>query len=63
MLASKHRVPSEVHSYGCSVCGCSLVLLLPATPADLHKDSPEEAAKRPANCWLPKALDGSKNPA
>jgi hypothetical protein len=63
MLASKHRVPSEVHSYACNVCGCSLVLLLPATPADLHKDSPEEAEKRPKACWIPKALDESNNPA
>jgi hypothetical protein len=63
MLASKHRVPSEVHNHACSVCGCSLVLLLPATPPDLHKDSPEEAAKRPKDCWIPKALDESSNSA
>lgn len=52
MLANRHRVPKEVSGFKCGCCGCSLMLLLPATKEDLHVDSPEEAAKRPPNCWM-----------
>lgn len=52
MIANKNRVPSKVSDYRCGVCGCSLMLLLPATSKDLHKDSPEEAKNRPKTCWL-----------
>ena len=51
-LANKHRVPSEISKYSCGVCGCSLMLLLPATEKDLHKDSPAELKKRPLTCWM-----------
>jgi len=53
-LANRHRVPRDIADYKCGVCGCSLLLLTPATEKDLHKDSPEEAKKRPRQCWLPK---------
>ena len=56
ILANRHRVPPEVKDYACNVCGCSLMLLLPATPQDLHKDSGKEAAERPERCWLTDAL-------
>jgi hypothetical protein len=55
MLANRHRLPKEIKDFACGVCGCSLQLLLPATKEDLHKDSPEEAAKRPEQCWLTSA--------
>jgi hypothetical protein len=54
VLANKHRVPADLNGQKCNVCGCSLMLLIPATEADLHKDSPEEAEKRPASCWMKK---------
>lgn len=54
-MANKHRVPDDVSRYSCGVCGCSLMLLLPAQKEHLHKDSPEEAAERPEHCWVPKA--------
>lgn len=58
VLANKHRVPPDLNGQKCNVCGCSLMLLVPATEKDLHKDSPEEAKKRPAVCWI-KKLDMS----
>jgi len=58
VLANKHRVPADLNGQKCNVCGCSLMLLIPATEADLHKDSPEEAKKRPASCWI-KLLDNT----
>ena len=51
-FANRHRVPDSVSKYRCGVCECSLMLLLPATDADMHQDSPEEAEKRPDGCWL-----------
>jgi hypothetical protein len=57
-LASKHRVPPEAHGRACGVCGCSLMMLLPAAGPDLHADSADEAARRPPACWLPQALRG-----
>ena len=53
-LANKHKVPSDIADYKCDVCGCSLMLLIPATEKDQHKDSPEEAKFRPRQCWLPR---------
>lgn len=52
-LANRHRVPERIKDYRCNVCKCSLMLLLPATPADFHVDSPEEAVKRSkTKCWM-----------
>ncbi len=51
------QVPDELANRKCGVCGCSLLLLIPAVPANLHKDSPKEAeirAKEAPNCWLRK---------
>ena len=53
-LANRHRVPRYIADYKCNVCGCSLMLLVPATEKDLHKDSAKEAKKRPSTCWLKK---------
>lgn len=53
-IANRHRVPKDIADYKCSVCGCSLLLLLAATDKDLHKDSPQEAKRRPLTCWLKK---------
>jgi hypothetical protein len=58
VLANKHRVPADLNGQKCGVCGCSFMLLIPATEDDLHKDSPEEAKKRPDKCWM-KKLDTS----
>jgi hypothetical protein len=52
LLANRHRVSPEVKDYACGVCGCALLLLLPATPGDLHVDSEKEASERPEKCWL-----------
>lgn len=57
-IANKNRLPSSVKDYKCNVCGCSLMLLLPATAKDLHRDSPEEAKNRPKTCWLTAAVKG-----
>jgi hypothetical protein len=51
-LANKHRLPDEIKGKSCGVCGCSLMLLLPATDKDLHVDSPEQAKERPKSCWM-----------
>ena len=51
-LANKHRLPEEIKGKSCGVCGCSLMMLLPANEKSLHRDSPEEAAQRPADCWI-----------
>lgn len=55
-LSIKHRVPREMSSSSCGVCGCSLLLLVPALPKNLHEDSPEEAQKRPNACWMKAVL-------
>lgn len=51
-LSSKYRVHPDMRDYSCGVCGCSLLLLLPATAENLHRDSEAERAARPAKCWL-----------
>jgi len=56
LLANRHKVPAEVKDYSCGVCGCALMLLLPATKEDLHVDSEKEAKERPERCWLTDAL-------
>ena len=52
MIANRNRVPNSIRSYSCGVCGCNLMLLIPATEKDQHKDSPAEAKQRPAACWM-----------
>lgn len=52
MLANRHRVPREIAGYSCNVCGCSLLLLVPALKKDLHVDSEKESNDRPDNCWI-----------
>lgn len=55
MMVNRHRVPNSLASYKCGVCGCSLMMLLPALPEDLHKDSPEQAELRQSrapSCWV-----------
>jgi hypothetical protein len=59
ILANAHRVPKDVSAYSCGVCGCSLMLLLPARGVALHKDTPEEARERPDSCWIKKVDAGS----
>lgn len=51
-LANRHKVPRDVSKKMCGVCKCSMLLLLPALPEDLHKDTHEEDEARPANCWV-----------
>jgi hypothetical protein len=51
-LANKHRVPKDIAGYRCGVCKCSLMLLIPATEKDQHKDSPQEEKRRPLTCWM-----------
>lgn len=53
-IANRHRVPKEIADYKCNICKCSLMLLIPATEKDQHKDSPQEAKRRPLTCWLKK---------
>lgn len=55
-LANKHRVPAELGDSVCRACGCSLLLLIPATKENLHVDSPAESRRRPGRCWLKQAL-------
>lgn len=52
-IANKNRLPSELKDYACSVCGCSMQLLLCAK--NPHTDSEKERARRlkgNKNCWL-----------
>ena len=51
-LANQHRVSDKIANKHCSVCGCSMMLLLPVLLEDAHKDTPEQRAMRPKNCWL-----------
>lgn len=51
-LSGKHGVPSSVSGFSCGVCGCNLLLLLPATKENIHQDSEAEAKVRPENCWI-----------
>ena len=51
-LANKHRLPEEIKGKSCGVCGCSLMLLLPATEKDLHVDNEKESRERPESCWV-----------
>lgn len=51
-IANKNRLPEEIKGKSCGVCGCSLMLLLPATAKDLHKDNENEAKERPQQCWI-----------
>lgn len=51
-IANKNKVPRHVHKKRCNVCSCAMLLLLPTKPEHLHKDTPEQKAERPANCWL-----------
>jgi hypothetical protein len=55
VLSGKHGVDKGVSDFSCNVCSCSLLLLLPALKENLHKDTPEEAKKRPEYCWITKA--------
>ena len=52
VVANRHRVPAVFSNRSCGVCGCSLLLLVPAAKEDLHVDSPEESRKRPSKCWM-----------
>jgi hypothetical protein len=52
IIANRHRVSNSIKDYKCGVCGCSLMLIIPATDENQHVDSPEEAKQRPALCWL-----------
>lgn len=52
-LAQENKVPAEIAGYQCSVCGCSLQLLIPAK--EPHQDSNKERAKREKgfkHCWM-----------
>ena len=51
-LANKHRLPDDIKGKSCGVCGCSLMLLVPATKKDLHVDNEIEAKLRPETCWI-----------
>lgn len=51
-LSQKNMVPDDISKYSCGICKCSLLLLLPAKTENLHKDSPEEAERRPGFCWM-----------
>lgn len=56
------QVPPELADRKCGVCGCSLLLLIPALPANLHRDDAIEQgqrAKKAPNCWLPDAVKNS----
>lgn len=56
------QVPPELADRKCGVCGCSLLLLIPALPANLHRDDAIEQvqrAKKTPNCWLPEAVKNS----
>lgn len=51
-LANKHRLPDEIKGKSCGVCGCSMMLLLPANTESLHKDNEDESKIRPTTCWM-----------
>lgn len=52
-IANKHRVDKDISGFQCSICGCSMMLLLPSTKP--HQDSPKERERRKKinpNCWM-----------
>lgn len=52
-LANENKVDKNISGYKCSVCGCALLLLLPAK--EPHVDSDKERARRlkgNKGCWL-----------
>jgi len=51
-LANRKRVPERIKNYRCGVCKCSLMLLLPATDENQHKDTEQEKNERPNQCWI-----------
>jgi hypothetical protein len=52
ILSGKHKVPNEIANYSCGVCKCNMLLLLPATKENIHKDTEEERKERPQTCWI-----------
>lgn len=49
IIANKNRVPPSIKNYKCEVCGCALLMLIPAkTP---HQDNEEQRKSRPKGCW------------
>lgn len=51
--AGLNNADKRISDYSCSLCGCSLLLLTSALPENLHKDSPEQKAKRAkTKCWM-----------
>lgn len=52
-LARQHNVDKNISNFSCGICSCNLQLLLSALPENLHKDSPEQKAKRAkTKCWM-----------
>lgn len=50
-----HQLPEDLRDYKCGICQCSLLLLVPAIDANLHKDDREERRRRlkyAPSCWL-----------
>jgi len=57
MFANKNRVDPKVKDYACSVCGCALLMIIPSKEEEPHKDTPDQAANRPAECWFGENVD------
>jgi hypothetical protein len=53
IMANKNRVSPVFQDNACGVCGCSLLMLLPARDEDLHKDTADQRKSRPRFCWYP----------
>lgn len=48
---SGYHIPKDVERSACSVCKCSLAMMIPA-PLDHFRESTKTDPTRPARCWL-----------
>lgn len=54
-LSRLNNADKNISDFSCGICGCSLLLLLSAIPANIHKDSPmEQRQRQKTNCWINK---------
>lgn len=54
-LSRLNNADKNISDFSCGICGCSLLLLLSAVPANIHKDSElEERQRKRTNCWINK---------
>lgn len=52
-LARLHNSDQNIANYSCGICSCSLALLVPSLPENLHQDTEEQKTERlKTYCWM-----------